>query len=146
MPEGPLRPVTLPCCAFVVSHAGAQQLLERGQCQLCKCPLTASSQLADSESVGVAVAAEAHGFAPRIIRSEDVAVTGSIGSGGEGVVVKGTLHGRPVAVKQIPLPAAAGAKEMASAKQVVSTTYIAGVASPYVCKLLGYCWTETELW
>lgn len=150
MPEGPLRPVTLPCCGVAVSHAGAGQLLRAGVCQVCKSRLAAHAQLPTNEAVTAAVQAESNGFKPKVLQRGDVAIGVSpgskIGSGGEGKVVRGTLRGgRAVAVKQIPLPAVVEVKDSASVKQVVSASYIAGLTSPYMCTLYGYCWTDAEL-
>lgn len=151
MPEGPLRPVTLPCCGVAVSHAGAGLLLRAGVCQVCKSPLAADAQLPTNEAVTAAVRAESNGFKPKVLQRGDVEIDVSpgskIGSGGEGKVVRGTLRGgRAVAVKQIPLPAVVEVKDSASVKQVVSASYIAGLSSPYMCTLYGYCWTDAELW
>lgn len=81
MPEGPLRPVTLPCCGFVVSDLGAQQLRSRGQCQLCHVPLAADAAVEENDAVARAVAAEERGLAPRLLRSAEVAVGEKIGAG-----------------------------------------------------------------
>ena len=146
MPEGPLRPVTLPCCGFVVSHAGAHQLLRQRQCHLCHVPLAADAEVVDNSAVALAVAAEERGVSPRLLKSGEVSVRERIGAGSQGTVYRGMWGDTEVAVKKVPLPAAAGAQEMACIKHVIAASQLAAVASPHVCKLHGYCWTDTELW
>lgn len=93
--------------------------------------------------------AEKPGFAPRVFRASDVAIGCRLGSGGEGRVMTGKIIGTDVyvAVKQVPLPPpVTSSAEVAAVMHVVSASYLAGVASPYVCKLHGYCWTDSELW
>eukprot|EP00892_Ulva_mutabilis_P009462 jgi/Ulvmu1/6889/UM031_0095.1 len=146
MPEGPLRPVTLPCCGFVVSHIAAQQMLQERRCRVCRWVMDPGAALEDNEAVAMVVAAETHGFAPRLLRSSQVTLGEGIGAGGEGTVQHGRLGDKPVAVKRVRLPEVTGAKEVASVKQVVAASYVAGITSPHVCKLHGHCWTDTELW
>eukprot|EP00892_Ulva_mutabilis_P009465 jgi/Ulvmu1/6891/UM031_0097.1 len=146
MPEGPLRPVTLPCCGFVVSQLGAQQLLQQRRCHLCHVPLAADSHVQPNDAVALAVAAEERGLSPRLLTSADVAVGEKIGAGSQGIVHRGRWGDVEVAVKRIPLQPAAGAQEMACVRHVVAASHLAAVASPHVCKLHGYCWTDSELW
>lgn len=149
MPAGPLRPISLPCCRFIVSHAGAQQLVQKGRCRFCHKPLKKDAMLSESEHAAQTVRMEDRGFRPRLFRSEDVTLEDppvSLGAGAEGTVFRGKLKGRPVAVKKIRLDGEFRREDAEGFHQLISVSYIAGLASRHVCKLHGYCWTDTELW
>ena len=146
MPEGPLRPVTLPCCGFVVSQIAATSILEKQKCTVCHADISRGAAGEYNEAVARVVEAETYGFAPRLFRASEVEFGEPLGRGGEGTVHRGRVNGKQVAVKRVTMPSPAGVKEISSVKQVVATSYVAGLSSPYVCKLNGYCWTDTELW
>lgn len=146
MPSGPLRPVAMPCCGFTVSRAGAQHLADARRCQFCKTPLAADSTFADDTAVVQTILLEDRGFGPRTFQADDVDIGKMLGAGAEGTVFSGTVKGRPVAVKKVRLPVSVTGAVMARFKQMIAITYAAGIASQYVCRLHGYCWTDTELW
>lgn len=146
MPQGPLRPVTLPCCGFVVSHTGAQRLLAQRKCSFCLKSMAGDARIEVNDAVCATVAAEGQGVAPCVFQHSDVAIGEPIGQGGEATVVRGVFKRRDIAVKRVPLADTPGAAEMAGLRQVINASYIAGVASPHVCKLHGYCWAGSEVW
>ena len=146
MPEGPLRPVTLPCCGVVVSQMASSSILEKQICTVCYAKIIAGETVKDNEAVVRVVGAETLGFAPRLFQTSEVELGENLGSGGEGTVHEGRVNDKAIAVKRVKLPSPAGVKEVASFKQVVATSFVAGLSSPYVCNLHGYCWTDTELW
>lgn len=149
MPAGPLRPVSMPCCGFVVSYTGARQLVQKGRCQLCKKPIKEDALLEQSEHAVQTVLMEDRGFRPRLFHSTDVAFDDppvSLGAGAEGSVVRGVLNGRHVAVKKMQLVGEFGPAEAEGFHQLICVSYIAGLSSRHVCKLLGYCSTDSELW
>lgn len=154
--EGPMRPVTLPCCGFVVSFAGAQTLRTSGHCYSCSTPMSATSAQHHGFKNSTAVHTEKLAFLPRVLKAGDVTIIGSwqIHSRGEATLpygsiqVQGRGRHRRVAVKMVPLPGSSGVENsvVAGVMHVVSTSYAAGLASPYVCQLRGYCWTDSEVW
>lgn len=146
MLEGPLRPVTLPCCGFTVSFAGSQDLIAAGKCSFCNAPLAKGDSFVDDDKAARVVAAEGHGYSPQEIQSSEVELGAELGRGTEGLVVKGTYRGKAVAVKKIFLPGSSGVRAIASVKAIIATTYMASIASEHVCRLVGVCWTEEELW
>lgn len=146
MLEGPLRPVTLSCCNFTVSYAGAQDLIAAGRCHFCKARLKADTKLLEDEAVARIIAAERHGYTPRVVKSGEVVVGDRIGAGGDGKVFRATFRGRPVALKVIQLKEDAAVRDCNSLKNVIATTYMAGIASEHICKLHGVCWKQSELW
>jgi hypothetical protein len=103
-------------------------------------------QVKDDEAVAQVVAAEHHGLTPRVVMRSEVELGEQLGEGGEGRVVRGTFQGKQVAVKIISLKGSQGARDSASMKMVIATSYIAGIASDHVCKLLGVSWQPDELW
>ena len=148
MKEGPLQPVMLPCCSLVVSRAGAEECF-RGPnptCRLCNSCLLQYSidDLPKHGAMELAVVAEEWGVYPRLLSTSDITFGREIGSGGEGVTFIGQLDRKHVAVKVVDLAAEVSkAKEIARVRQVVTASYLAGLASSHVCKLEGYCWTDT---
>lgn len=150
-PDGPLRPITLPCCGLVVSHAGGQHSARLGRCQLCNVPLPPEcpARFRDNTAVAAAVAAEELGVAPPLLHCSDVEVDWAecIAAGGEGAVYRGRLHDRAVAVKVVSLSTPARrARDVASVQNVVAASFLAAIASPHVCEVLGYCWNGSDLW
>lgn len=145
MREGPLRPVTLPCCGCFVAHAAAQQLILQRQCHLCRVPLRPDAVPQENGEVAMAVGAEGQGFEPRLFTPPEVAVGHLIGAGAEGTVDRGTAAGEEVAVRKIGLAGAAAATEMAGFRQAVFASYLAGIASPYMCGMRGYYRSHAEL-
>lgn len=154
MREGPLRPVTLPCCHLAVSRAGAQRLMDKRWCQMCKSPWPTGGELRDNEPMTMAVALEASGFLPRIFRQAEVTIhpdadtnrNNPSGREGDGKEVKGTVQGGVVAVKQIPLPTHAERVGMVGVKQVIASAFAAALRSLYVRRVHGYCLAGSEIW
>eukprot|EP00892_Ulva_mutabilis_P009460 jgi/Ulvmu1/6887/UM031_0093.1 len=150
MSRGPLRPVTLSCCGLFVSHAGAQHCEAARKCALCN---TAQPPLwKDNEAVAAVVRAEESGLMhmPQLLEQREITLKEEIASGGEGTAYFGALWGLQVAVKRQKLgKQVTTAQEVAEVRQVVMASYLAGNASPHVCRMHGYCWTERdpkELW
>lgn len=150
MPAGPLRPVIMPCCGFTASHAGAQQLVHNGICQLCKTPLLPEVSFEDDVIMlqKILLHPESQCLGPRVVNAEEVVLGKMIGVGGEGTAFSGMFRGMPVAVKRLELPQSITAEIMLHIRNVIAHTHAAGVASQYtyVCKLHGYCWTSSETW
>lgn len=154
--EGPMRPVTLPCCGFVVSFAGAQMLRAFGLCYSCSALMSATSVQHHGFKNSTAVHTEKLAVLPEVFKSDEVTIIGSwqIHSRGDATLAYGSIQvqdrdgHRRVAVKKVPLPGSSGVEDsvVAGVMHVVSTSYTAGVASPYVCQLRGYCWTDSEVW
>lgn len=150
--DAPLRPVKLACCGFTVSAAGVRKLLgmPRRNCSFCNASLVKGAALQEDGLVAAAVAAESHGFAPRVFDSADmtVAAGGAAGEVAAGApVCTGSVGGTRVALKRLQLSkAGAGPKERVGVRQAAAAPYLAGLASPYVCHLHGYCWTDSSLW
>lgn len=145
-PSGQLRPVTMPCCGFTASLAGAQQLADAGRCRFCKTPLPANATFDADPAVSQSILLEDRGYGPRVFTSDDVILGHKIGCGAEGTVYSGMLRARPIAVKRVRLPRVINAVETARLKEIIANTYAAGIASHNVCRLQGCCWTDSELW
>lgn len=146
MPAGPLRPVKLPCCLFIVSSSGAQKVVQSKRCPFCKASLHPAAVAEGDESLANAVFMEIRGFQPQAFKAEHVKVGRRMGSGEEGSVFEGRLKGRPVAVKKVRLPTRRSAEQWAILLQAISVQYSAGLTSTHICKLYGYCRTDSELW
>ena len=151
MKEGPLRPVMLPCCRLAVSRAGAEECF-RGPsptCQLCNSRLLQNSigEFAEHGAMELALLAEEQGVLPRLISTSDITFGQQIGSGSasEGTTFIGHLDKKPVAVKVVKLAAeGSNTKEIARLRQALTASYLAGLESSHVCKVEGYCWTDTR--
>ena len=146
--SGLLQPVSLPCCGVVVSHCGAQRLLQSGHCQLCKRPLTSEMQVIEASKIVIrAIDAERKGAGARFLDMTQVETPGDrrLGSGGEGVVYDGMFEGQAVAVKKMELHSMDWRK-MNSIRHVLCVSHFAANFSRNICRMKGYCASVDELW
>ena len=148
--EGSLRPVSLPCCGFVVSRAGAMQVLhEDNKCPMCKKRLDHSleSQVKDApEMVKRAVQAEQMGRGPHRINENDVQILydEKLGAGHEGIVYRGTFEQQEVAVKCMLLPDLEW-RALNSIRHILGVSHLAGTFSRNICQMKGYFISKKEL-
>lgn len=151
--DAPLRPIKLTCCGFTVSAGGVWKLLSRPwrKCQFCNASLVKGGALQEDRLTAAAVAAESHGFAPRVFASADVTVAAGSAADDEEACgtanFGGTVGWTQVALTRLPLSKAeAGPMERVGVRQAAAPPYLAGLASPFVRKLYGYCWKDASLW
>ena len=148
--EGSLRPVSLPCCGFVVSDAGAKQVLRVDEkCPMCKTRLHRRQEREVREApemVKRAIQAEHMGQGPNRVNKTDVQLftDDMLGRGGEAVVYKGIFEGEEVAVKCMSLPSLEW-RALNSVRHVLGVSHVAGTFSRNICQMKGYFATETEL-
>lgn len=151
MPDGPLRPVTLPCCGSVVSQIAASSILEEMTCTLCKAGICAGAAVLVNEAMSRAVAAQTSGFVPRMFQTSEVELGQILCSTVVGDVHEGQVNENTIAVKKFMLPVLAAVdpryiSNISHIEQVIAASYFAGQSSLYVCSMHGYCWTDKEMW
>ena len=157
MRQGPLRPVTLPCCSLAVSRAGAEECFRRPNptCRLCNSSLSQYSvdELPTHRAMELAVTAEERGALPCLLSTTDFMRGPEDESGSEPNSCTGRLDGKHVTVQGVWLSVETSTeKDIAEVQQVAAASYLAGLASPHVRRLEGYHWTgpglcpEGHLW